>query len=504
MMDKQHDNKLIKSIDVFPWSDYFNTGIPKIDNQHQRLVQLLNRLARHIAFNADIQTLDSVFHELTDYAVYHFQAEEAIWHEYLPNGSLETKHKEEHNNFISTVLNLKAEENTNSVASTIEGVLSFLVSWLASHILENDKYMALVVLAMQSGKSQEHAEEQAKHQLRDGTKLLINIILSAYSSLATNTTQLMKEAAERKKTEQELRISAEQLNRTVQNLDKSNEDLKKQYTDSIKVFAHIIEMRPGIKSGQSKYIIEKAMLIAHALGMNSEEHKNLMYAGFLMKIGKMSFPDALLETPFNVIPLADKQRYLKHAVEGETLLNGLTQLKGASILIRHQYERYDGSGLPDGLAKQSIPMGSRILSVVSDYIAYLDGSMTGTVMSVNTALSQLVDRKGSYYDPDVIDALGKILKDTTLEEDVVVKLPEVKKSWKSSFIHDKSREKKFTALRSVVEISWPQLKIGMDIESVYFGDKPYIRNCVVDKKIISDILSISERINKDPIIKIRT
>ncbi|HEY8034945.1 MAG TPA: bacteriohemerythrin [Methylobacter sp.] len=198
----------MKSIDVFPWNENFNTGLAKIDEQHRRLVQLLNLLASHMAFQSDIPALNVIFYELADYAVYHFQTEEAIWHEYLKEDSLEVKHKKEHENFISTVLRLKAEENPDSMDSMIEKVLSFLVQWLASHILENDKYMAMVVLAMQSGMSQEQAEKQAKYQMDGGMKVLIDIILSTYGSLAINTIQLMKEAAERKQAEQQLRIAA--------------------------------------------------------------------------------------------------------------------------------------------------------------------------------------------------------------------------------------------------------------------------------------------------------
>ncbi|MGZ4954323.1 MAG: HD domain-containing phosphohydrolase, partial [Methylobacter sp.] len=220
--------------------------------------------------------------------------------------------------------------------------------------------------------------------------------------------------------EEKVEQRTEQLKNTMQHLDRANNNLKKQYIDSIKAFSRIIEMRPGIKSGQSKYIAEKALLVARKLGMNTEEKQNIFYAGLLIQIGKMSLQDSLLAEPYYTIPLIDKSRYLKHAVEGEALLKGLTQLKGASILIRHQYERYDGSGLPDGLARQKIPLGSRILNVVGDYIAYLDGSMTGEAMPVSAAISQLVTKKRSYYDPDVVDAFVKVLKDTTIEEEVVV------------------------------------------------------------------------------------
>ncbi len=214
----------------------------------------------------------------------------------------------------------------------------------------------------------------------------------------------------------------------------------------------------------------------------------------------MGLQDSLLSTPYFKIPLADKQRFLNHAVEGEILLKGLSQLQGASVLIRHQYERYDGSGFPDHLAKQNIPLGSRIISVVRDYIAFLEGSKTGDVMSVTDTLGKLMALKGSYYDPNVIDTFIKVLKDTIPEQEEVEETPVIKKSWKNSKLFGGSD----TAVveRPVIEISLMQLKVGMEIEIVYFENKPYLKNCIVDQKIINNIIALRENTGKDPVIKV--
>ena len=298
--------------------------------------------------------------------------------------------------------------------------------------------------------------------------------------------------------EEKVEQRTKQLKNAMQHLDRAHKNLEKQYIESIKAFSRIIEMRPGIKSGQSKYIAEKALLVARQLGMSAEEKKNIFYAGLLVQIGKMSLPDSVLSEPYYQIPLAEIRHYLAHAVEGETLLKGLTQLKEASVLIRHQYERYDGSGFPDHLARQNIPQGSRILNVVRDYIAYLEGSMTGEAMSVSNAISQLMTRKGSYYDPAVIDVFVKTLNEDITTETAERPMPE--KSWKNSKLRTASQN--FAPSRPIIEISWLQLKPGMEIESVYVDNKPYIRNCFADQKTIHNIISLRENSGKNPIIKI--
>ena len=195
------------SIDIFPWNNNFNTDVPKIDEQHRRLVQLINQLASHMAFQSDIPALNVIFDELADYAVYHFATEEAIWGEYLSEDPMYSTHKAVHDSFLSSVVRLKGDENGQPVDGVIEEVLSFLTRWLASHILENDRYMAKLIIAMQSGLALEPAKQRAREQMGGSTKVLIEIILSIYENLSTNTLHLMRELAERKHAEQELRLA---------------------------------------------------------------------------------------------------------------------------------------------------------------------------------------------------------------------------------------------------------------------------------------------------------
>ncbi|NOT16388.1 MAG: hemerythrin family protein, partial [Methylotenera sp.] len=155
----------MNSIDIFPWNDNFNTGIPLIDEQHRKLADLINLLASHVAFNANIPALNVIFDELAVYAVYHFDAEEKIWHEYMPEDIFETDHSKVHSSFLTEVLRLKSEENTKPTSKVIEEVLAFLTRWLAAHILESDRSMAMVVMAMQSGMSLDAAKKQAAEQM---------------------------------------------------------------------------------------------------------------------------------------------------------------------------------------------------------------------------------------------------------------------------------------------------------------------------------------------------
>jgi hemerythrin-like metal-binding protein len=98
-----------QSIDIFPWNDHFNTGLPEVDQQHRKLVQLLNILAGHVAYQAAPLQVNAILDELTDYTVYHFQTEERIWHAYFPGDVDEIRHQAVHASFVESVQQLKNE-----------------------------------------------------------------------------------------------------------------------------------------------------------------------------------------------------------------------------------------------------------------------------------------------------------------------------------------------------------------------------------------------------------
>ena len=189
----------MNSIDIFPWDDNFNTGVATIDEQHKKLVKLLNLLASHVAFKSDIPQLNVIFDELADYAVYHFTTEEAIWHAHLADDASEVAHKKLHQDFIDTVLRLKTDQGEKPIEKVLEDALAFLARWLASHILESDRYLAKVVLAVQSGMALGPAKKFAAEEMSGATRVLIDIILSIYETLSANTLQLMRELAEHKR-----------------------------------------------------------------------------------------------------------------------------------------------------------------------------------------------------------------------------------------------------------------------------------------------------------------
>ncbi|MGZ4991488.1 MAG: bacteriohemerythrin, partial [Methylobacter sp.] len=190
------------SVEVFPWNKNFEIGVALIDEQHQKLVELLNVLAGHLIHQSDMPTLSNVFNKLVEYTVYHFQAEEVIWHTVFPEDAWEADHKGDHSRFLTKVNAMMGGQGIRPSDQVVDEILTFLTQWLAFHILDTDMRMAKVVLAVQSGVPLTQAKEQADQEMSGAMRVLIETMLSMYDALSSRTMQLAKEVIERQKAEQ--------------------------------------------------------------------------------------------------------------------------------------------------------------------------------------------------------------------------------------------------------------------------------------------------------------
>lgn len=199
---------LISQTEIFPWNDNFITGIAVIDEQHHKLVDLLNKLAGHMAFGSDEQTLNGAFNALADYALHHFQTEEGVWAQFLPDDEMTLAHAQTHHDFVAQVLKARQRAGALNAAEAVEELVAFLTHWLAFHILQDDTQMARIVLGLQKGESLPTAKGNAVLHMKGAAQVLIQAVLNMYDSLTARTLALMREVSERRRAEDKLRIAS--------------------------------------------------------------------------------------------------------------------------------------------------------------------------------------------------------------------------------------------------------------------------------------------------------
>ncbi|MBS0346743.1 MAG: bacteriohemerythrin [Proteobacteria bacterium] len=206
----------MKAVEIFPWNANFETGIAEIDEQHQQLVKLVNRLASHLAYESDLPGLDEIFGELAAYAQYHFRAEEVIWQEVLAQDPWEIEHRKTHQSFIDDVMRLRNAQGGRSIDVTVEEILSFLCQWLAFHILYSDRRMAQATLAIRAGQAPEEAKRRSNGAMNSTVRALIETVLTMYDSLSNRTLQLVKELTTRQKLEAKLLLAGSVFENTLE------------------------------------------------------------------------------------------------------------------------------------------------------------------------------------------------------------------------------------------------------------------------------------------------
>ncbi len=125
-------------MEIIKWVDTYSVGVEEIDNQHKRLVRILNELYNAMSVGKGRDILDKILNELSEYTVKHFYTEEKkmIVHGY-PGYS---EHKKEHNNFVEKIDDFKYQYAEGNTKITIE-LVNFLKDWLVNHITTVDKQL---------------------------------------------------------------------------------------------------------------------------------------------------------------------------------------------------------------------------------------------------------------------------------------------------------------------------------------------------------------------------
>ena len=174
-------------------------------------------------------------------------------------------------------------------------------------------------------------------------------------------------------------------------------------------FVETIEARDSYTKQHSHRVSLYAMSIAGAMNCTQEEIDKLNVSGLLHDIGKIGTPDHILLKPgrlsdeeFNIIK--------KHPITGSNIIGHFGMWTDEQTIIRHHHERFDGTGYPDGLKGEEIPLLSRILSVVDVYDALTSDRSYRKRMREDDALKIIRENSGSQFDQNVVDAFFKSYK----------------------------------------------------------------------------------------------
>jgi HD-GYP domain-containing protein (c-di-GMP phosphodiesterase class II) len=194
------------------------------------------------------------------------------------------------------------------------------------------------------------------------------------------------------------------------------EKIKEAYRKSITALAAAVETKDSGTVGHAQRVARLAFDCAKRLGLEKKSLETVEYAALLQDIGKANIPQAVLN---KTEPLTDDEWRLiqKHSELGEEMVAAVPFLAGTDRLVRHHHEYWDGSGYPDGLKGDEIPLGSRILAIASDFDAMIsERPYHPTALDSEEALNQVRRDSGTKYDPAVVDAFLDVMREDLARE----------------------------------------------------------------------------------------
>jgi putative two-component system response regulator len=191
----------------------------------------------------------------------------------------------------------------------------------------------------------------------------------------------------------------------------------KRYTDDldsaesvILSLALTIEARDGYTEGHCERLARYATTLGRHIGLSDEDVRVLERGGYLHDIGKVGIPDAILLKPGRFTP-AEFAVMQQHAVIGDRLCGELRSLRQVRPIVRHHHERQDGTGYPDGLRGDAIPLFAQIIAIVDVFDALTTARPYKAAVAADAACAELIaEAQRGWHRRDLVDTFVTLVR----------------------------------------------------------------------------------------------
>jgi putative two-component system response regulator len=205
-------------------------------------------------------------------------------------------------------------------------------------------------------------------------------------------------------------------------LNLSLNDLKRNFTETIKTFTKLIERRDVFVGSHSKRVALACCGICKRFDLSERVHHDIEIGALLHDIGKIVIPDEILKKSSNFLmrgKLDPKEEKIirQHPIIGQDTVAQIEILRPLGIIIRHHHEHFNGSGYPDGLSRDAIPFGSRIICVANAYddvVNTVDEKRREIVHKI--VVEHLQKKAGELYDPEVVERFLDYIEETLAQK----------------------------------------------------------------------------------------
>jgi response regulator RpfG family c-di-GMP phosphodiesterase len=241
-------------------------------------------------------------------------------------------------------------------------------------------------------------EAASRQALVQENKRLAQIVHQQNAELKQWSTQL----------EYDVQRQTIEISKKNEELNKFNDRLKKNFHDFTAAFAGLIELRDAKSLSHSRTVSEVAAQTARDLGLPSEEIDAISTAALLHDIGKIGIPDVLLIKSYEGMTREEQREYQLHPVRGQAAIDSIEDLRQIGTIIRGHHEAFNGTGYPDGLKSEKIPLGARIIAVADFFDRTF--ALQQAVNAVDLIWARIKQDIGVKFDPAVCLIIEKPIR----------------------------------------------------------------------------------------------
>jgi putative nucleotidyltransferase with HDIG domain len=235
----------------------------------------------------------------------------------------------------------------------------------------------------------------------DPTKLADVVVDAAHSQYFVDPTavdDLFESVVLLAREERRRRADAERLAR----------DLQRAYRETITALVNALRWRDGETEAHGDRVSERVVDVCRRLGLSDQQVSDAEYGAIFHDIGKIAVPDAILHNTDDLTE-DEWQVIRQHTVVGEQILRPIGFLRAVARIVRHSHEHWDGSGYPDALVGEQIPIESRIVFACDAFDAMTTERSYQEAMALPRAIERMRELRGVHFDPQVVDALLDVL-----------------------------------------------------------------------------------------------
>lgn len=185
------------------------------------------------------------------------------------------------------------------------------------------------------------------------------------------------------------------------------------YLATVKVLAKTVDARDSYTKFHSERVSKICVRLAKELGLSDADIHELEIAAYLHDIGKLGIPDSILHKESALLE-EEKIVMRNHPMIGFKMLEDMPFLKNILSAIKYHHERIDGTGYPEGLKGDAIPLPAKIMAVADVFDALVTNRPYRDALSPQKALDEMVKMKGTQLAPEAVDAFAKVLDDLIL------------------------------------------------------------------------------------------